>query len=212
SNNADPRLTGSCTRLRNKVQEELRTTPKFHDNAPRRENGAKHRHCRVPNRHRFSPETRTRRAPRRRLQDDNNAPSIAVVGDKARSFCSATPASPDEVSRASVTSPALHIRIGATPLAETKSAPEPPAAPPTPAHTTKRECLHCRHGACQRANHADRHPGPPPRHPCPRLHKPSTSWCIHLGRSKRELLSLLAQHESRSMGRCHNRKHPRLRL
>lgn len=68
---------------------------------------------------------------------------------------------------------------------------------PLAIHKTKTRSHHHRHGTRKRANRADRHPKPPPWHPCPRHHQLSASRCTNLGRkNKRHLLLLLAQHQS----------------
>lgn len=116
------------TRLhyRTRVHRKLSTPPRYAlyhlsstTTPPRRENSARLRRCRVHNRQRFSPGTRTRRgAPRQHLQEDCGA----LAGAKARSFCLATPPRHHKVLRESTTITKLHVRIGASPPPETKRA------------------------------------------------------------------------------------------
>ena len=104
-------------------------------------------------------------------------------------------------------------RSGRSHCQVTESTPEPPATPLLAAHTTKREGQHRRHGARRRANHADRHPGPPPRHPCPES-PPTVDFTMpsHGGRNERHLLSPLARHQPHGLGgRLHSRRHPHQR-
>lgn len=146
------------------------STPRLHDNALRRENGAERLRCRVRNGQGSSPGAWTQKGePQRRLQEDS-----AVRGGRRHWRQSAELLLGNSSMSHGDTQDIRDVfRLpDPDPGTANNDVPEPPAARPLATHTTKRISHRRCHEARRRATHGDRRPGPPPRHPCPKTPPP----------------------------------------